>query len=176
MIKAIISGITMLIIDGYMASLYSKRKNMTPQNQNSTQYAIQIPKEATKVFLVMMYFGVFLFVFWSIFLFMGNETVSGGHLIFASIISIIGAGIALWSKSWIIVVNGNQLEYQSILHKKEVFTFEQIEKVETDSKGAVGMYINGRRVIVSILCENQDYLIQSLKEHGKWIENNELTK
>ena len=69
MIKAIISGITMLIIDGcYMASLYSKRKNMTPQNQNSTQYAIQMPKEATKVFLVMMYFGVFLFVFWSIFL------------------------------------------------------------------------------------------------------------
>ena len=31
-------------------------------------------------------------------------------------------------------------------------------------------------IIVSILCENQDYLIQSLKEHGKWIENSELAK
>ena len=176
MIKAIISGITMLIVDGYMASLYSKRKKITPQNQNSMQYAVQIPKEATKVFLVMMYFGVLLFVFFGFFLIIGNETASVGHLIFASIISLIGAVIALWTKSWIIIVNGNQLEYQSIFHKKEVFTFEQIEKVEIDSKGAVGIYFNGKRIIVSILCENQDYLIQSLKEHGKWIENSELAK
>ena len=176
MIKAIILGITMVMMDGFMTFIYSKRKNITPKDQSATQYAIQIPKEATMVFLVMMFFGAFLFVFFSILLLNHVQSVTIGNLVVAYIFSMIGAVIALWTKSWIIVVNGNQLEYQSLFHKKDIFTFDQIEKVETDSKGPVGIYFNGKRVIVSILCENQDYLIKSLKEHGKWIENAEITK
>ena len=168
MIKTIILGITMVIINSFMTSLYTKRKKMTPSAQNPTHYAIQIPSEATKVFLTMMYFGAFLFAFFFILLLIGNESITIGHFVFTTIFSAIGAVIALWSKSWIVLVDGNNLEYHSLFHKKEVFTFDQIEKVETDSKGAVGIFFNKKRVIVSALCDNQSYLIESLKAHGKW--------
>lgn len=172
MIDIIIAGITMLIIDVYMTSLYSKSKKTTPLDQSVTNYVIQIPNEAARIFYIMMYFGAFLFAFFAFFLLRGDETLPIGLLVFCAIFSMIGALMILWAKSWKMIINGNNMEYDKLFHKKVSFTFDQIEKVETDSKGAVDIFLNGKRIIVSALCDNRDYLVNSLKEHGKWIDHN----
>ena len=117
------------------------------KNESSTKYIVSIPAVLKYTYLTMFVFGLFLFCVFLFFMLTGNETVTMGHIWFATAFASIGLLVYLWSSRW------------------------HIEKITKDSKENMYIYKNGRKIAtIDALSDNYDRFEKSLKRYGKIIE------
>lgn len=141
------------------------------KNESSTKYIVSMPAVLKYTYLTMFVFGLFLFCVFLFFMSTGNETVTMGHIWFATTFASIGLLIYLWSSRWHIEVDNRRIVIHTFFKKPIRISFTDIEKITKDSKENMYIYKNGRKIAtIDALSDNYDRFEKSLKRYGKIIE------
>lgn len=141
------------------------------KNESSSKYIVSMPAVLKYTYLTMFVFGLFLFCVFLFFLLMGNETVTMGHIWFATAFASIGLLIYLWSSRWHIEVDNRRIVIHAFFKKPIRISFTDIDKITKDSKENIYIYKNGRKIAtIDTLSDNYDRFVKSLKRYGKIIE------
>ena len=116
----------------------------------------------------MFFLGVILFVAFSFFMAMGNESVTMGHIWFALVFAGIGLLVMLWASRWNVSVNGLEMEVRKMLRTKK-FSLQDIGSVTVGKKAELRLFDKDGKdiVVVDALSDNYDLLVNSLIEQGK---------
>lgn len=147
------------------------RNKKIHKNESSTKYIVSMPAVLKYTYLTMFVFGLFLFCVFLFFMSTGNETVTMGHIWFATTFASIGLLIYLWSSRWHIEVDNRRIVIHTFFKKPIRISFTDIEKITKDSKENMYIYKNGRKIAtIDALSDNYDRFEKSLKRYGKIIE------
>ena len=141
------------------------------KNESSSKYIVSMPAVLKYTYLTMFVFGLFLFCVFLFFLLMGNETVTMGHIWFATAFASIGLLIYLWSSRWHIEVDNRRIVIHAFFKKPIRISITDIDKITKDSKENMYIYKNDRKIAtIDVLSDNYDRFVKSLKRYGKIIE------
>lgn len=163
-IKIVILAITQALII-YFCQKDNKERIKAEDNDN---YSVYITKALTYVYLALAWMGLFLFGVFGFFYLLKNPSITMGNFIFTIVLVFIGVTVAWYGKKWLINVKGDHITFTRLFHKKREFTFQEIEKVETDNKGQIALYCRGKRVcVIGPFHIGSELLINSLKKYGK---------
>ena len=173
-IKFIVAAITFYIIEKLVHDIHKTKVN---ENETDTNYSMTLPKAVIYFFSTMFILGMILFITFFIFKMIGNESITGGHLWFALIFSMIGAVIVAWGAKWKVLINDEEIEIQGIFHKNKKININEIEKAVIEKKQMneeigeaerVIIYKNGKKVVaVENSALNYSRFINTLKSYGK---------
>ena len=165
MIKIFVSLLAMFVIDAIVSYLQKRDNTSSDITQNDNNYVVRPPAALTYVYLIGFGFGMFLFCFFGFFYLKHNPTVTKGHLYFAIIFSTICLLVVIGSSTWKVYVNGENLAYYKIFHRKPVLiSVNEIGEIEIGKKQEIVLYDkSGKKVFtVDSLSDNYSRFCKTL--------------
>ena len=157
----------------FLNSMSYRETKKLHKNESSSKYIVSMPAVLKYTYLTMFVFGLFLFCIFLFFMLKRNETVTMGHIWFATGFASIGILIYLWSSRWHIEVDNRRIVIHAFFKKPIRISFTDIDKITKDSKENMYIYKNGRKIAtIDALSDNYDRFEKSLKRYGKIIEKN----
>lgn len=165
MIKVFVSLIAMFTIDAIVFYLQKRDNTSSDITQNDNNYVVRPPAALTYVYLIGFGFGMFLFCLFGFFYLKHNPTVTKGHLYFALILSAICLLVVIGSSTWKVYVNGENLAYYKIFHRKPVLiSVDEIGEIEIGKKQEIVLYDkSGKKVFtVDSLSDNYSRFCKTL--------------
>lgn len=151
MIKIFVSLLAMFTIDAIVSYLQKRDNTSSDITQNDNNYVVRQPAALTYVYLFGFGFGMFLFCFFGFFYMKHNPTVTKGHLYFALIFSAICLFVVIGSSTWKVYVNGENLAYYKIFHRRPVLiAVDEISKIEIGKKQEIILYDKSGKKVVTI--------------------------
>lgn len=151
MIKIFVSLLAMFVIDAIVSYLQKRDNTSSDITQNDNNYVVRPPAALTYVYLFGFGFGMFLFCFFGFFYMKHNPTVTKGHLYFALIFSAICLFVVIGSSTWKVYVNGENLAYYKIFHRRPVLmSVDEISKIEIGKKQQIILWDKSGKKVVAI--------------------------
>lgn len=151
MIKIFVSLLAMFVIDAIVFYLQKRDNTSSDITQNDSNYIVRPPAALTYVYLIGFGFGMFLFCFFGFFYMKHNPTVTKGHLYFALIFSAICLFVVIGSSTWKVYVNGENLAYYKIFHRRPVLmSVDEISKIEIGKKQQIILWDKSGKKVVAI--------------------------
>ena len=151
MIKIFVSMLAMFVIDAIVSYLQKRDNTSRDITQNDNNYVVRPPAALTYVYLIGFGFGMFLFCFFGFFYQKHNPTVTKGHLYFALIFSAICLLVVIRSSTWKVYVNGENLAYYKIFHRRPVLlSVDEIGEIEIGKKQEIVLYDKSGKKVFTV--------------------------
>ena len=151
MIKIFVSLLAMFTIDAIVSYLQKRDNTSSDITQNDNNYVVRPPAALTYVYLFGFGFGMFLFCFFGFFYLKHNPTVTKGHLYFAIIFSTICLLVVIGSSTWKVYVNGENLAYYKIFHRRPVLlSVDEIGEIKIGRKQEIVLYDKSGKKVFTV--------------------------
>ncbi len=173
MIQYFVYAITMAAVYLVIRHLHNKDNS----TGNGSVYVVRLPTAFIKVYSIMFWVGIGLFVLWGILYFngvQGEGKVTVGHLVFALVFGGIGLLAVVWGYSWRITIDGQRIKVHRLFRKEITFFIYDINVVRQKKQTRMGsseriiIRGDGKKIAkVDWLCENYERFEKDLTEAGK---------
>ena len=171
LIRTFVFFIGMMILSKVMKGLYAKNTRGAEEREEEVDindYQLSVPPLVKQVFGAMFLFGIVLFGFFYWFYAKGEAGVTIGHLIFASVFSLIGLVVIFFAYQWRVYVQGDTITVRNIIGIKRTFLKRDIERIELNFKGTMEVYVSGKKVKeIGMVITNYGVFMEDMERHGK---------